>query len=79
MSEKEKVSAAKFMGGGGGRIALYIAYGGFITFLIYTKSFTSDYHFAGVVLSFLLLSGSVAIQSTMHWPKWQPLSYHTFK
>jgi len=56
----EKFSTGKFLGGGGGRLILCALAMLCVTFLIHSKSFTSDYHMGGVCIGFALLSGSVA-------------------
>lgn len=56
----EPFSAARFFGGGGGRILLCALAMVCVTYLISIKAFTSNYHMAGVLIGFGLLSGAVA-------------------
>lgn len=62
MSDGQKVSAARFFGGGGGRILLCAMAMACVTYLISIEAFKSDYHMAGVVIGFGVLSGSVVMQ-----------------
>ena len=59
-NESQSVSAAKFLGGGGGRIIMAIAAIVGITYLVSIKAFDNDWHFVAVLISFCVISGAVA-------------------